>query len=550
MGRANKNNFIPGGNSKPTSLGSNTTPRGKGAGSWVSGRSSTKSQKAASYKPQTSFSQKGAPRGWNPTWNQFASSPSKGLSYKPYDAVNSNNLYRRPTTLKGTNFNINTRSSSTLAKGLGGGVAIQATKGGLLKGVLTKANPYVFALLLIADIVLADGGIVSNEDELAAIEEWNRQPGESKVIQEGVVSFTGGQTPGVQYRVIIEYNRAYTTNITDRGATVWGKVIGIDVQTDVNGNDAIGVLAHETSSGTNQKFYAVDVGSVARGAFQTQRILSIFRIDGQPDTGGNPSPSGEIKSSPTVNHNNITINKADNPSLPSIIRPSLSSDRTASPTQSKATGKIPLGDVESNTSSSGSNVTPQPKINNPSPTPEPLPTPEPPEEKTIEEAEQEQTTPKQKAEPEIISKTKARRADGTIETTIVKEATEDEMKEFKKKVATANRELDDAQKVIEKDREFRELRRNIQPYGDETEFFYRTRKNDSLNPTVEETTRQPSSNAGSPPASAPLSNAPSVISKPIPEPDAPTPEPTPEPVIQTKVPNNVIEDKIDKLPNG
>lgn len=517
MGGANKSNFIPGDGSKPN-LGSNSTPKGKGAGFWVSGKSSTRGQETPSFNPQTSVNQKTSPKGWSPTWSQARSSPSKGLGYKAYDAPNTSNPYKPPSGApKGTNLNINTRGGSALAKGLGGGVAVQATKGGLKK-VLTKANPFVAAVLLILDIVLADRGIVSNKDELAALEEWNRQVGEKQDI--GLGNFTFSPEA-------IENNNSlylFGTYKDESGKEKYWRTVGtvrprsISSPTPRVRNDRWEIPYVDTSLGGSR---LVDV-SKNQYDFESRHSPYSFQMIHTADYKGTTSwravSATTVKASPNGNSGREKVETESTTDYSNIPSPQRATNDNPPPPGIRppfpsAVTKTPKAGIESNTSPS----TKQPKIEAPSPTPQPIPTLEPKAEKTIEEVEKKSESPT--SEPNIISETKARRADGVIETTTVREATEDEMKEFKKKAATANRELDNAQKVIEKDREFREFKRNINPFGDETDFFYRQgKKFDTDTDTVEETTRQPPSKIGKPPSPLPKPKTPNYIDKPS-EPD-------------------------------
>ena len=133
--------------------------------------------------------------------------------------------------------------------------------------------------------------------------------GKQDVIKEGETPFYGGQSVGIPYHVTIEYNLVQGHGTRKRSASVYGPVIGINVRDRDTGGKSIGVLAGDGSAENNIKFYEIDVGNSLFNPFSIRKIISIVRTDGQPDTGGNPPPEGEVKTIgnyPKIRQSDIT----------------------------------------------------------------------------------------------------------------------------------------------------------------------------------------------------------------------------------------------------
>ena len=173
--------------------------------------------------------------------------------------------------------------------------------------------------------------------------------------------------------------------------------------------------------------------------------------------------------------------------------------------------------------------------------------------------------------PNVISKTKVRRADGTIEITTVREATPKVMEQFKKNLKDANRQSENAQEVIEADRKWRNLEDGVgldrvpneldkykQEFRDKIEANKRSPFGEvdwyGITPSKFDGTDDWKYPFGRPDDKSKEKQPQKTTNRlPMPEPDRPEdpqlePTPTPEPVKQTSTVDDPIKDKIDKLP--
>lgn len=418
MGGANRNNYIPGGNNTSPKSGGNRTPSGSGSGSWVSGGHSSRGnvQNTPSYKPKTSFSQRG---GNYSSWNGFSSSgKGKGLGYSPYGNNSSTSTYgNNPASRGKTNFLVKNRGTTALTKGLGGSALIKSTP--------AKAIPWVGAALLFFDILLKDSGIVSQEQEQEALERWQREVGSTEVVALGQAPpFTGGQAHA-RYNITIAYeNKNGNTVITPIGVSRWGRIK--DAYSRIEGNNVRGIVVTGSENDPEARIeQALITASATFNQFNNFRIHKLVRADGQPDTGGNlPSLSPPISSESTTNHSNIRVSSDTSTSL-NGIKPLLSKSKIVSSSVSNP-APVPTS-VNDNKSID----------NDPLPVPLPLQDPPPISEKTVEEALKDALSAGiqigKKAglpsldESKTISTIKVKRADGTTITVRQREATEKEV---------------------------------------------------------------------------------------------------------------------------
>lgn len=448
MGAGNKNNYIPKSNSSPFS-GGNSAPRGKGNGGIMpSGSRSTRGSRNSSKRPR------GSGRG---------NRPKKGRGGK--SATTST-----------------TRTSKTAS---GGVVARNLGKKVGLKPLLSKGAGYFLggAAIAILDLLLFPDSV--NDYNL---EDWVANPGEQETLEKAPPpSFEGGQCDTL-YRVTLKSNDGDKATLVIDGPIV-------DVSWFLDGKHYV--------SATNT------YRTITSGNYISSSDLSSYYIDvqpefGQPDNCGNPPPKPDVLTESTINLSSIP--KPERPTLnnppPSNIRPAFPSNRTAEPSQSdyyaypsqeppivkEATTKTPPPPFTDDDD--------RPRTEFPSATNTPAPKPPPPKKYTDGENPDAGVTyklGKQKSdetdsEPNIISETKVIRADGTIETTIQREATEEEMKEFNKNLRDVNRKIENAQDVIEQDRKQREITIDHPELEVETEFDKFARE---FREKIEETTRYP-----------------------------------------------------------
>lgn len=106
-------------------------------------------------------------------------------------------------------------------------------------------------------------------------------------------TFTGGQSPGVRYRVTYQYNTILTngqTNEPPSQQTAGGTVgyAGPIVRAEGVGSPAFQTIRLVYSGGAEQA--QIRPGNCAQGCYRNIKIVSVTRVDGLPDTGGNPAP--------------------------------------------------------------------------------------------------------------------------------------------------------------------------------------------------------------------------------------------------------------------
>lgn len=441
MGGANSSNYIPRSNSNPGG-GGNSAPRGKGNGSIF---------------PSGSRSNRGSRNG-----GKQKRKPSS----------------RRPKGSRTTN---PTPQTKTLSKGAGGAAVVSTAKGTGLKILGKGILPYFGgAALAVLDLFLFPDPVNDYD-----IEDWVANPGERQVVDELELPWTGGQNPNTTYSMKYGINPQFV-----EGEYVWQTFYKsqpsglIPPFTDVGIYQLFGgeYLAESEYIGDRQRYSVLVTDATGEAKFWLTtsswgiKIFGFVPVDGSTEDNPDTIP---VESQATIDNSRVSQpQKATADNLPpSGIRPVFPSNRTSSPNESdyysypsqeppvvkQATTKTPNAVVTDSE---------QPKIESPSETPQPLPIPESPVETTIEETEQQQsdTDSTNDTESNIISKTKVRRADGTIETTTQREATPEEMEEFNKNLRDANRKLENAQEVLEEDRKRREITIDHPELEAETEF--------------------------------------------------------------------------------
>ena len=604
----------------------NSVPKGKGGGSWIpsskdAGKraNSAARKRSASNRSRKSFVEENSSFG-----NRKRSASSRG--YKSFTETDSSfGNRKRSASSRGyksftetdSSFSKNKRSVSNRsfkqspttpqAKVLGGAAIAKA--GTTYTQAFAKYGPLGLGVLLFFDILLADQGLASTE-----LPEHIRNVGEKEIVQfPSEPPFKGGQESGVYYKLRYysliavgnnNYGELYRNNderIYTHSVNLPGPVTGYTLHYP-NGNEtSFGEYKTRGKQFTQGYFLSIkgqDDMTLLNISFRNSwgiEPIDFVRADGRPDTGGDPPPERKgITSQNTTNHSNIPTPKkatVDNPPPPSV-KPPFPSDETASPTPSKsferptekppvvkkATTKIPKGKIESNTSndsntsnsntSNESNISPstkQLKIKAPSPTPEPLPTPTPTKEKTIQEIEQ----PEVVETPKIISDTQVRRADGTTQKTVVREATPEEMEEYEANLNRANSRVDSAREVIKEyenwqdlsfskfnNREPSELDKYKQEFRDKIEANRRSPFGEvdsyKMSPSRFDDTDDWKYPFGRPGEKSKEKQSQKTTNElPIPEPDQSEkdkPQPNSEPVKQTPKVDDPIKNKIDKLP--
>ena len=534
-----------------------------------------------SFEAKSTFEQGTAKRG---AYSFSSGSSARGSS--PFFGGRTGVVHNTAPRLHGTNYHINTRGTSAFTKGLGGAAIAKA--GMTYSQAFVKYGPLGLGVLLFLDIALADGGLADG-----TLPDYITQPGEQQeIVPPEKPPFKGGQGEGVRYRVVVLEKRS-GQNQPPHTYDVTGPIEGIsyfryspwEIYWDYyyvrlvsnNGTVQSGIAAISVRPGTSPP------------GDHVFKIDSITRLDGQPDTDGDPASDPGIKTSPTTtHHSSVPPPKratVDNPP-PSSIRPPFPSEKTANPTASssftkpeltkssvvkQAVVKTPEGNIETNNNLNTNNSnspapTKQPsKLEAPSEIPEPIPTPKPPKEESIQEVEQ----PKEPELPVIISDTQVRRADGTTQRTVQRMATPEEMEEYTKKVNTAKIANERAAEINQEYQNFydlgysefenrepseldkykQEFRNDIEankrsPFGEINWFTVTPSKFDST-----DNSKDPFRDSGQKSEQEPQKTT-NLI--PVPEPDqTPTTQTTTtlEPVKQTPTVDDPIKEKLDNLPS-
>ncbi|OUL34097.1 hypothetical protein [Nostoc sp. 106C] len=111
----------------------------------------------------------------------------------------------------------------------------------------------------------------------------------------GPTPFSGGQSTGIAYRVSANADATNGSVVTDASTaqTVYGPVLSVSVSgtSAVPGTSGVGIVILAYDEFGNQKYYGQGYGVAGSWNAFNLRNISINRIDGQPDTGGNPTPN-------------------------------------------------------------------------------------------------------------------------------------------------------------------------------------------------------------------------------------------------------------------
>ena len=391
------------------------------------------------------------------------------------------------------------KSNPAPSKPLGGSGIPKAIPAGAAKaypkgGLLGLAGLLFFGILF-DDQGLSDGTL---PDHL-------RQPGETQDTEKGTLPpWYGGQNPAIRYRY--RYEQAIILNGTFANWKTFYSPLPAIVILPISG---VRLLINDVNYGTYEHWGYDDEGSgnpapdgsygrtylaqvkdstgewktVVNTASRGHKVVGFEPPDGSTEAdpyAGVPGGTPATKTKSTTNNNAPTPERAtaDNPPPPSI-RPPLPRDRTAKPTPSsgirKPSSKNYNGKLEKPPTVSRANNNPPPsvldrddkraRVELPSAVNTPAPEPPPPQKKTIGDDNPEAgkvydfgELPTADADEEdltIISERIAIRADGTKVKIKTREATPEEMEKFNKDLRDANRKLDNATEVVEKDRKFR-----------------------------------------------------------------------------------------------
>ena len=485
------------------------------------------------------------------------------------------NSYSKPG---GINVDINTRGTGTaLGKSLGGAAI---TKAGMsYSQAFAKYGPLGLGVLLFADILLADGGLASGE-----LPEHIKNPGEQQVTKKREYEDWSG-VPEEQYRFEVRYrassshewrektfgfrDKAYapysnmefyfSNNIAGYGKSGFPTLKAGGGDSGKRGDFYFKFDAHNKYGTPNGTWTKRQIGSTYFDKEGEIELIKMTPYDSEELY--DPKREEKTKSESTTNHSNVPPPQrasSSNPP-PSGIRPSSSNSETTNSSSSKSFE----GSSSKNSSSPspkppvvkkanvGGNPAPslgntdndeRPRVEVPSSLNTPAPKPPPPKKSTTPGNPDAGKTHKfgklkEAEDTKIISETTRIRADGIKETTIQREATAEEMREYR-------RTISEAEKVNEREKKKRELKES---YPDFSEDLDDSDIGQDVS-VVNEVKREGKSKVKPPPSSVPKPGS-NDNAKSIPEPDqTKDSDPTLEPAKQTPTIDDPIKDKIDKLP--
>ena len=405
---ANRSKHVPKGNNSPFS-NRNNLPKGRANGSWVPSNKDP-GKRANSYEAKE-FSKQGRPKS---NGYSFSGGGSKGQPSPFFGGQRT--VHNTRARLHGTTLDINTRGTTPHLKAKTAVSASAISKVGTAIKVVSAA---AIAKVLAVTAFILNATAEGTSD--GTLPDYIGQPGETQTISE--------PPPPAPYGYTITF---YSTN--NRKWITWEVKSYKIFKNPPNDRypDAIEAIFLDESFGSVN----LDPSTLTKESLPYPK-------------GQEPEPLPPNNSESTSNHSNVKP-EPKGKGFPSGVRPPFPSDRTSNPTPStsftkpksskssvvkQAVAKTPKGNIETNNNLNTNNnnfptpVKQQSKLEAPSEIPEPVPVPLPPKEKTLEEVEQ----PEVIKTPKIISDTLSRRADGTTQRTIVREATEEELKEFKER---------------------------------------------------------------------------------------------------------------------
>ena len=449
----NSRNHIPksnnspggGGNTTPGQKKGNSTPKGRGGGSAISGRGGTRGIDSSFIKQQQALRQA---KGYLTKGGKVAAQAGRSFQ-QPLNSIVPNG-YR----------------SNALTKGLGkSAIAGKATIGFKSLAVTGLAKIFLPVTTFLA-VYLYD-----TDTAISTVPEWIRQPGEKQTVSEKTAQDYKGE-PGKQYsfkfRVLPRpYGDWIEKTINPDASVHFAPYSNLNIHFRDRQNpgyeaDGWDSLAGRAKSGSRRGTFYLEGDAVNRdgepNSFSSLRyvitdvvkdftgkveFLEMIEIGtGLPYKGN----SQVTNSSNTTNHSNASV-ETNSDNFPNSLPLSILDNTPNSPSFRKSSSVV----KQANTKAPSSVPIPDtiPVRSNPSPIPVPLPVPSPPPESTPEKQKQK----KERSQPELpkyISESFIRRADGTTEIIKQREATEEELRDI-------NRRLTESNKVIEKDRQYRDF---------------------------------------------------------------------------------------------